>query len=210
MSRFILVPQHSCVCLRRGRKSQCCCVDSWPVNTVSGGARLPLASAATSTVTPPCSFPRSWKPPAGYVKCFHMKHILVKSVKHPVSVPNWILCHLGNLQKQFCCSEITSWANNCARQRVRHSQTDTWKDMQGKKCYCYFIRMYFSWLITSFRKTAWSISSFLWVIMWSSGGREKKAIALQHEAPLPLPDQISKISSLSQKGLRLVSHCYFL
>lgn len=41
MSRFILVPQHSCVCLRCGRKSQCCCVDSWPVNTVSGGGQTP-------------------------------------------------------------------------------------------------------------------------------------------------------------------------
>lgn len=48
----LCVSARVCVCVC-GRKPQCCCVDSWPVNSESGGARLPLAS----TVTPPCSFP---------------------------------------------------------------------------------------------------------------------------------------------------------
>lgn len=48
----------------------------------------PAAAATTTTVTSPCSFPCSSNLPAGYVKCFHMKHILVKSVECPVNVPN--------------------------------------------------------------------------------------------------------------------------
>lgn len=115
-----------CVRLRCGRKSQCCCVDSWPANTVTGRARLPLAFAATSTVTLLCSFPWSWKPPAGYVKCFHMKHILVKSVKH---------------QSVFQTESSAIWENSCVAQKLRRGQTtvpdnvsDTLRRTREKTC----------------------------------------------------------------------------
>lgn len=171
-----------CVRLRCGRKSQCYCVDSWPANTVTGRARLPLAFAATSTVTLPCSFPWSWKPPAGYVKCFHMKHILVKSVKH---------------QSVFQTESSAIWENSCVAQKLRRGQTtvpdnvsDTLRRTREKTCrgkffffYSYFICMYFSWLITSFQKSAWATSSFLRVIMWSSRGGKKRRSPYNMRAP---------------------------
>lgn len=48
----------------------------------------PGAATTTTTVTSPCSFPCSCNLPVSYVKCFHMKHILVKSVECAVNVPN--------------------------------------------------------------------------------------------------------------------------
>lgn len=57
-------------------------------NQSSNSPPGPAAAASTTTVTSPCSFSCSSNLPAGYVKCFHMKHILVKSVECPVNVPN--------------------------------------------------------------------------------------------------------------------------
>lgn len=54
--------------------------------------------------------------PAGYVNCFHMKHILVKSVECPANAPNLIFCYVGNVQIKKKLLWLKRWRNPCLKQ----------------------------------------------------------------------------------------------
>lgn len=147
-------------------------------------------------------FPGSSDVPAGYVKCFHVKHVLwsqwnVQSGFQMKSCVMWELCC-------FCCCR-----NTCSAAEIQHvcrtvpavrAKVSTWK-------HSVFLLIHWAHYL-SFKDSACSVSAFYRPMIKSSWEGKKKPNNSFTRGGLADADQVSNLS-LSQNAARLLSQCHF-